>query len=212
MSRITIKYYGHSCFKVRSGAASVILDPYEDGSVPGTLMPRGLEADAVYCSHDHHDHNAADMVQLTGKAEPFPVSFITVPHDDVNGKKRGLCRMTFLQASGLIVAHLGDLGRLPSDEEYEQLSQADVLLIPCAGYYTIDSAQAKTILARMKSPSLKILMHFRDGMRGYDVQESIQDIMKVIPGVKRLKESEITVYSSDVLDEVITLEPELRQE
>ncbi|MGN1381270.1 MAG: MBL fold metallo-hydrolase [Eubacterium sp.] len=210
MGTAVIKYYGHSCFKISSDAGSVILDPYEDGSVPGTLLPPGLKADAVYCSHDHHDHNAAEMVQLTGKEEPFPASFITVPHDDADGKKRGLCRMTFLQTGGLTIAHLGDLGRLPSDEEYEKLTQADILLVPCAGYYTIDSAQAKTILARMKTPSLKILMHFRDGKRGYDVQEDIQDIMKVIPGVKRLRESEITIDSADVPDEVITLEPELR--
>ncbi|MFC2662792.1 MAG: MBL fold metallo-hydrolase [Eubacterium sp.] len=210
MSTVTIHYYGHSCFKISSDAGSVILDPYEDGSVPGTLLPRGLEADAVYCSHDHHDHNAAGMIKLSGKPAPFPASFITVPHDDVNGKKRGLCRMTFLQAGGLTIAHLGDLGRLPGDEEYEQLSQADVLLVPCAGYYTIDSSQAKTILARMKTPSLKILMHFRDGKRGYDVQEDIQEIMKVIPGVKRLNETEITVESDDVPDEIVTLEPELR--
>lgn len=37
-------YMGHSCFRVESEGYSVILDPYQDGSVPG-YRPVREEAD-----------------------------------------------------------------------------------------------------------------------------------------------------------------------
>lgn len=210
MSNITITYYGHSCFKVSSEKGSVVLDPYADGSVPGITLPKDITADAVFCSHEHGDHNAADLIRLSGEKNPFEVSFVTTPHDHHEGNHRGLSKITFLKIGELTVAHLGDLGRFPTQEEYSKLAGADVVMIPCAGYFTISSVEAAQILPRLKSPSLKILMHFRDGSSGYEVQEDIRDIMNVISGVKRLPETEIIVDSEHIPDEIITLTP--RQE
>lgn len=50
-------------------------------------------------------------------------------------------------------------------------------------------------------------MHFRDGKRGYEVQEDIRDIMKVIPGVKRLPVSELEIDTDRIPHSVVTLEP-----
>lgn len=208
MSVINIKYYGHSCFKITTEEGSAVFDPYEEGSVPGYTLPKDIEADAVFCSHDHHDHNAAGLVRLTGRPCPFHTLSITVPHDDANGQKRGLCRMTFLKAGGITIAHLGDLGRIPAESEYEKLREADILLLPCAGYYTIDADQTKEILSRLKTPSLKILMHFREGERGYDVQKTIFEVMQIIPDVHRLPQTEIDVDTEQIPDRVITLEPQ----
>ena len=116
-------------------------------------------------------------------------------------------RITFLQAEGICIAHLGDLGRLPTDEEYESLRTADIVMLPCAGYFTISSEEAREVIQQLKKPSLKILMHFRDGKRGYEVQEDIRDIMKVIPGVKRLPVSELEIDPDRIPHSVVTLEP-----
>ncbi len=207
MGKIRITSYGHSCFKISTESGAVILDPYEDGKVPGLVLPENLEADAVYCSHQHADHNAAHLVRLSGKGEPFKVSFLTVPHDHHGGSRRGMNRITFLQVEGICIAHLGDLGRLPTDEEYESLRKADIVMLPCAGYFTISSEEAREVIQQLKKPSLKILMHFRDGKRGYEVQEDIRDIMKVIPGVKRLPVSELEIDPDRLPHSVVTLEP-----
>ena len=45
-----ITWLGHSCFKVETKGYVIVLDPYEDGSVPGCLPVRE-EADEVLCSH-----------------------------------------------------------------------------------------------------------------------------------------------------------------
>lgn len=208
MDKIRVLYYGHSCFALRTGGGSVVLDPYEDGSVPGLRLPRGLIADAVYCSHDHSDHNAAQLVGLTGRPAPFPVSYLTVPHDDADGRKRGLTKLTFISACGITVAHLGDIGRLPTAEEYRKLQTADVVMLPCGGYYTIDLRQALELIRNLRKPCLKILMHYRDGSRGYEVLSDISDIQRTIPGVKRLQNSYLDITAGKAVpDEIVTLEP-----
>lgn len=207
MTKATITYYGHSCFKVEALGSSIVFDPYENGSVPGIKLPHGINADAVSCSHEHGDHNAAHLINVSGKKLNFEVSKITVPHDHHNGAHRGLSDITFLHLPDLTIVHLGDLGRLPTKAEYDEIKKADVILMPCAGYFTITSKEAAEIITHLKHPSLKILMHFREGSRGYDVQQTIDDIAKDIHGIKRLNESVITVESGSIPDEIITLEP-----
>lgn len=208
MSKATITYYGHSCFKVEAEGSSIVFDPYENGSVPGIKLPRGIKADVVSCSHQHGDHNAAHLINASGKKLNFEVSKITVPHDHHNGAHRGMSDITFVHLPELTIVHLGDLGRLPTENEYKELARADVVLLPCAGYFTITSKEAAEMIGHLKKPSLKILMHYREGKRGYDVQESIDDIAKDIHGIKRLDKSVITVGSNNIEDEIITLEPE----
>ena len=207
MTKATITYYGHSCFKVEALGSSIVFDPYENGSVPGTKLPRGIKADAVSCSHQHGDHNAAHLIETTGKPLAFEVTKITVPHDHHNGAHRGLSDITFLHIGDLTIVHLGDLGRLPTTEEYAELAKADVVLIPCAGYFTITSKEAADVISHLKHPCLKVLMHFREGHRGYPVQETIDEVAADVAFIHRLAASQIEVASSAVPDEIITLEP-----
>ena len=81
-------------------------------------------------------------------------------------------------------------------------------MLPCGGYYTIDSRQALELIRNLRKPCLKILMHYRDGSRGYEVLSDISGIQRTIPGVKRLQNSylDITVGKA-VPDEIVTLEP-----
>ena len=57
-------------------------------------------------------------------------------HDEAQGAKRGPNIAFILEGDGLRVAHLGDLGHLPTPEMYEALRGVDILLIPIGGTYT----------------------------------------------------------------------------
>lgn len=207
MSKVKITYYGHSCFRIQIDNSSIVLDPYADGSVPGLKLPSNIEADIVSCSHSHADHNAEDLIHLSGNKFPFHINKITTPHDHHNGQHRGMNDIVFIQSEDLVVAHLGDLGRLPMESEYSELRKADIILLPCADYYTISSKETAKIISNLKTPCLKILMHYREGKRGYDVQESILDVEKDIKNIKRLNCSEIIIDSKEIKDEIITLDP-----
>ncbi len=64
-----IKWLGHSCFQVTAEGYTVVFDPYEDGKVPG-CGPMRAAADAVYCSHEHGDHNARGLIRSRGGTVP----------------------------------------------------------------------------------------------------------------------------------------------
>ena len=77
-----ITWLGHSCFIVESQGYQIVLDPYQDGSVPG-FAPIRVEADQVLCSHGHFDHSGTECVSLRqGAASPFTVETIDTWLDD----------------------------------------------------------------------------------------------------------------------------------
>ena len=57
MKDVRIQWLGHACFRMEYGDWSLVIDPYEDGSVKG-LGDIRQSADAVYCTHSHGDHAA----------------------------------------------------------------------------------------------------------------------------------------------------------
>lgn len=200
---IHITYYGHSCFKVAGDNHSVLFDPYEDGSVPGISLPKDISVDMVYCSHNHHDHNASHLVQ-SKNIELFSNKVITVPHDDKNGKLRGVNDIHIIEVEGKKIVHFGDIGRLLTTDELRQLTNIDIIMIPVGGYYTIDVHQAKQIINDL-NPKLTILMHYRNGNIGYDVLSSLEEIKKVIPNINECP-SEITMDLGTNTNIIITMD------
>lgn len=170
---MNITWLGHACFLIETSEGSVVFDPYEPGSVPGVSLPP-LRADAVVCSHGHHDHNYAAAVALSGKTPRFTLREIPSFHDGMGGLLRGKNTITVLEAEGLRLAHLGDLGHMLNDRQLAALGQLDVLLIPVGGHYTIDAAQAAALVGALK-PRLTIPMHYRGAGFGYDVIGTVED-------------------------------------
>lgn len=173
IGKMKLYWYGHSCFQIESGGFSAVFDPYQDGSVAG-LPPLRLTADAVYCSHDHHDHNARQLVTLTGRSCPLSVETVSCFHDDKLGLLRGKNTIHILSAEGMRVAHLGDIGHMLSGKKLAALQGVDALLIPVGGYYTIDAPTAKR-LADAIAPRVVIPMHYRLGGVGLEVIAGLGD-------------------------------------
>lgn len=168
-----LTWIGHSCFKIENDQCSVVLDPYSPGSVPG-LLPAAAQADLVICSHEHGDHNGREQIETTGKYTisdfPMQISQIETFHDDAQGSKRGMNKITVFESGDLKVAHFGDLGCELTDAQIALLQNLSVLLIPVGGFYTIDGAQAAAIVKQL-SPALVIPMHYRDPQAGYGYNE-----------------------------------------
>ncbi len=206
MSEIQITYYGHSCFQLTYLSDSIIFDPYQKDSVPGINLPKGLKAGMVSCSHEHADHNARELIQIENCKSQMSLYTITVDHDDCNGEKRGKSDIAIVEAGDIRIAHFGDLGRDLTEEEYEELRDTDVIMIPVGGYYTIDAKQAKKITDEIQA-KLVILMHFRKGDTGYDVISDIEDIKNVFTNLEELNESTICFAENGIPAKVITLTP-----
>jgi L-ascorbate metabolism protein UlaG (beta-lactamase superfamily) len=131
-------------------------------------MP-SLEADIVLSTHDHEDHNNIKGIKgsaflITGPGE-YEVKGVSVQgissfHDNVEGKERGKNTIYTIEAEGIRVCHLGDLGQVElSSEQIDQIGNIDVLLVPVGGVYTIDAKGAAKIVSQIE-PRMVVPMHY----------------------------------------------------
>lgn len=168
---IKVTWLGHSCFQLTWGDYSLVTDPFSDGSVPG-YAPLRLRASAVFCSHGHRDHGAADLVELDGSRAPegFSVEEVECPHDHHKGLFRGMNTIRVFHFGDLRVVHMGDVGCPLPEESLRPLRGCDLLLIPVGGHFTINGAEAYGLWQEI-SPRAVVPMHYFDkaASRGYGV-------------------------------------------
>lgn len=170
-----IEYLGHACFKIDD---SLVIDPYKDGSVPGLPKLR-LEAQKVICSHGHADHSGVECVEILPGECNLKIEEVPCWHDDQAGKLRGPNKMFVItNAAGEKLVHLGDLGHFPTDEQLEIIRNADYLLIPVGGYYTIDADMAVKI-CQAATPKQIIPMHYRTSTSGYPELATIDEFLEL---------------------------------
>ncbi len=163
-----IVWLGHSCFRIRGREATVMTDPCP----PSTGYAIGKStADIVTISHRHDDHTylkavSGSPVILDGPGEyEIHGAFITgigTYHDTQRGAERGQNLAFVIEMEDIRVCHLGDLGHTPTAEQAEEMTGADVLLIPIGGDTTIDGPKAAEIVALLEA-RLVIPMHYRTG-------------------------------------------------
>lgn len=177
--KMTVTWYGHSCFKAEAEGYSIVMDPYEDNNVPG-LPALCVSANQVLCSHEHGDHNYRDGVELAEGSGPNPwkISWIDTYHDDKKGELRGANRIHILDYHGIRLVHMGDLGCELTKEQIEEIGRPDALLIPVGGYYTIDAVKAKEI-SDVLGAVVTIPMHYRSETFGYPVIGTLEEYTKL---------------------------------
>lgn len=203
-----ITWIGHSCFKIEEGGYRIILDPYEDNSVPG-LGPVRETAEAVLCSHEHGDHNARNRVTLvSGGESPFTVTKIETYHDPLKGVLRGRNTIHILETADKKIAHFGDLGCSLTPSQLEQLKGLDIAMIPVGGHYTIDAAQAASLVRKI-SPVHVIPMHYRgeDGAFGFGVIGTVKQFTDQMDSVTFIGGSTLDLDALPA-EQVLVLDPQ----
>ena len=171
-----IEYLGHSCFKLGD---CLVIDPYKDGSVPG-LPPLRTSAAKVICSHEHADHSGRECVEITDGPCDFEILEVPSFHDDAGGSLRGPNTISVITeaGSGEKLVHLGDLGHMLDDEQLAAVRDADYLLIPVGGYYTINAEMAVKICEAVR-PRVIVPMHYRTAESGYLEIAGVEEFLKL---------------------------------
>lgn len=185
-------YLGHSSFLIKSNNYSLVVDPYQNGSVPNLRFPKVEEVDKVICSHEHSDHNAREMVKIKASPKEVKVTSIRVPHDHENGAKRGFNNINIFDVDGFKVVHLGDTGCVLDEKTLEPIKNCDVLLAPINGFFTIGPNELKTI-ANIVKPRILIPMHYfmEKYQSGYQDGYMIDTFLKLFPDFEYLKNEEL---------------------
>ncbi len=193
---------GHAKFLIElENGMHILTDPYDATcGYPVT----SVRADVALVSHGHHDHSAVEtlsgsprVIDAAGEydlGEGVSVIAVEAFHDDAEGAKRGKTLLFSLRAEGLNVAHLGDLGHLPTPEQCEKLGKVDVLMIPVGGFFTIDAVAAKKT-AELLQARVILPMHYKtranadwpiapveDFTELYDAYAETLDMLRVAEG------------------------------
>lgn len=165
-----IQHIGHAEFLIETESGiRIVTDPYDAGC--GYPL-RKVTADAALVSHHHHDHDAVEnlkgkprIIDTAGEYTPesgVKITAIRGFHDDAGGSKRGETLLFLIEAEGLRIVHLGDLGCALSAEQLAVLKAPDILMIPVGGFFTIDAVQAKET-AEALGARIILPMHYRTG-------------------------------------------------
>ena len=185
-------YLGHSAFLIKAREYSLVIDPYQNKSVPNMKFPNIEEVDAVFCSHDHYDHNARELVNIKNNPYPVKATSMRVPHDHENGAKRGLSDINMFDVDGYKVVHLGDTGCVLDEKTLAPFKNCDVLLAPINGFFTINPNELKTMVGIIK-PRILIPMHYfmEKYQSGYPDGYMIDTFLKLFPDYEYLKNEEL---------------------
>ncbi|MDF1536177.1 MAG: MBL fold metallo-hydrolase [bacterium] len=212
-----IKYLGHSSFLLTTGDGTrIVTDPYEPGSYDGAVKYRPIkeEADVVLISHGHPDHNYSagvpgsfTVLDKPGENTVSGVNILGVPafHDSSRGSERGEVVIFRIEADGLSVCHLGDLGHTLDGGTVDSLMPVDILLVPVGGFFTVGGEEIDAIIDALE-PKLVIPMHFKtDG-----VDFPIAPVENFLSGRKDVTwegASEVDVSASALPEGVLVLNP-----
>lgn len=209
-----IRWFGHSCFRIRAREAIVIMDPV--GKKTG-YTPSKQTADIVTVSHDHPGHNNVQMVKpeyelINGPGEyelhGVFINGLRTYHDKVKGAERGYNTVFELDIDGLRIVHLGDLGHQLNDDIVEAYTDVDIVFAPAGGGPLLSAAEVAEVVGNL-SPKMVIPMQYRTDQGDKDRDEIAAFARHLGTELPASAVDKLTVRTSDLKEQMqlVLLQP-----
>ncbi len=214
---VTVRWFGQSFFQVQTSTGKkVVLDPH---AIPEFGRPV-VEADIITCSHWHSDHAQPEAVENAKAARIFyglleakkgrqpdwakvdekvgQIHVKTFPlyHDADSGMTRGKNSAFVIEADGLRICHLGDIGHELTKEQVKAIGPVDILMVPVGGVYTVNGEQARNITKAINPRLYAIPMHY--GVPGYDDLLPADEFLEGQKNVKKMAATNELVVPADM--------------
>jgi L-ascorbate metabolism protein UlaG (beta-lactamase superfamily) len=207
-----VQWYGQAAFRLEAPEATVFIDPFGDMSrmasrgIEWNYPPiEGVQADLLLVTHEHFDHNAAEVIggdpsalrSTAGRLEaPIgEVVAIASEHDAAAGTERGPNTIFAFSLDGLRVAHFGDFGQSRlRDEQAEAIGAVHLVFLPVGAGPTIGPEQAVEIIQRL-APRWVVPMHYRTPKIGF--LDPVDPFLERMSHVQRLDATSFDTASLD---------------
>ena len=211
-----IVWLGHSCFRIRGKEATIVTDPFDKTLGYPVRKPT---ASIVTVSHNHPQHSFVDGVAGSPRVVSRPgeydianvfINGIATFHDNEKGATRGKNTVFFMEIDEVKVCHLGDLGHVPTSEQIEQMSGADILMVPVGGFTTLNAAAAAETIGLLE-PKLVIPMHYKTEVVKMEL-EPLEHFIKVMGLKEVVSQPKLNVTKSTLPPEIKVLVLDYRRE
>jgi L-ascorbate metabolism protein UlaG (beta-lactamase superfamily) len=185
---LQIRWHGQSFFEiVTTKGTRIITDPHNLDA----FGRKEVQADLVLMSHFHTDHTFVEPTLITNiksakqlnalkkldrdgtrttwnvvdeKFKDVRVQSVGTYHDNSGGVQRGKNGVWVIDADGLRIVHLGDLGHELNKTQLAKLGKVDVLMIPVGGVYTLNGLDAQKVVEQIKPRRYVLPMHYDPGV------------------------------------------------
>jgi L-ascorbate metabolism protein UlaG (beta-lactamase superfamily) len=125
-----IRWLGNSTFEVKSSVGVVVVD--HQGDIPSASELEDENTVFVHSKGERRDHPESDSQVISGPGEyeigGLAIRGVATPADDPVISKE-INTVYVVDADGLQVAALGNLGYQPSAQSVQQISKVDILII-----------------------------------------------------------------------------------
>jgi len=168
--------YAHACFGVEDPSGQIwLFDPYRPEGLGGrfSIPAPDIIPHRILITHCHEDHSwrtrawaEVPVWESDRKTDEATLTTLAVPHDAVGGTHMGFSRSLKLEIhcpgnSNFKVIHSGDVGDSAWRDLVPFCKDADLLLLPAGGKYTLGPGEAMD-LAKESGARRTVLMHFRE--------------------------------------------------
>jgi len=206
-----ISWLGHSCFTIKGKEKTIITDPYSPNLGYSLGEPK---ADIVTLSHFHAGHSYVEGIANNPKQIKSPgeyeiggifITGIATFHDTQRGTLKGKNTIYLIEADGVKLCHLGDLGHPLTSQLIEELGLIDVLFLPVGETSTISVPIAIEIV-RQLNPHIVIPMHYKTDALSRNLQPADKFLEKMgIPKAEAKTKLSITRSSLPTSTAIVVL-------
>ena len=193
-----IQWLGHGCFRLRGRDATVLTNPcppttgYKIGRVNADVLT--ISRNLVESSYRQA---APDAKVLTGPGE-YEIAgvLITGVGTDHEDGKRAQNTAFVIDIDDVRVCHLGDITQVPSGDDIEALSAADVLLVPVGGGRVFGPEKAAECVSLLE-PRFVIPMQYKTDVSTADL-EPVEKFVREMGAEMKAPEQRLNVTKSTV--------------
>ncbi len=197
-----VEWYGQSAFRLEADGSVIAIDPFGDMSAMSASRGiqwdyppiSGLRADLLLITHEHFDHNGAEVVEgdphvlrSTAGTHESPLGTVTAiasEHDPRAGVERGPNTIFVFEFGGLRVCHMGDFGQASlRPEQREAIGAVELLFVPVGGGPTLGADGARAVVGEL-SPRWVVPIHYRTPQIGF--LETADEFLAAFERVERL--------------------------
>jgi L-ascorbate metabolism protein UlaG (beta-lactamase superfamily) len=212
--RMTIEYYGLSCFLITSSKGiKIITDPFlaDKHVLHSELKKEPADVVTVSCGHYAHCNVFAVggipyVYQITDPTEIKGIKFRGIASRHLTMKEVSTADpadnvIMCFEVDGIKICHLGALGHKLNDEQVKKIGKVDILMLPVGGVSTLPLADADEVCNQL-NPRVILPMHYRSERCNFESWATVDEFVKEKKNVLR---KDTNVHSSELefkLDEL----------